>query len=374
LIKKNNISDTRIVNLDFLRGFFVVLAMFEHYSFFLSKWYIENFKEFAAVKTTYISHFAYLGKSLPADKVLFILGAIFIPWVSQVYLALASFNIAKNTQEKLKENIGPKAKMLLVLLGIFYVENFLVSYDFGQAISFYPIMLWMVVLLVINLVYAYSGVKGVVFLTFISLTRFMFPMEAISDGFENMMKIYVHPSFDYDARIEYFITSGCIGFLLGYLHHQKKETANRKDLILFVLGLFLVVIYYIFPNEFLLDAHNAYHYEHEHAKTILGSLYLWGIEISVISLFLYLERKNIKFNSKFFNWVGYNSLFIFLCHKLFFLRIVMPITLFIYAQLGWGLSVTFYEMISYTLIVLFMCWVCLKFKIATLITREDKVN
>jgi hypothetical protein len=259
-------------------------------------------------------------------------------------------------------------------LGIFYIENFLVSYDFGQAISIYPIMLWMLVLLAINIVYALTGVKGMLVLTAISFLRWILPIEYWSESFEELVKINIHPSFDYDARIEYFLTSGCIGFFLGYLHYQRKEIGVRKELILFLLGIIFIGIYFYFQPHNLLDASNPYHYEHEASKSFIGSLFIWGAEVAVISLFLFLERINIKFNLKLFTWIGTNSLFVFLCHKIFFLKIVMPITLFIYAKLGLALTDTFYELFSYIFIVLGMCWIVLRYNLLGIITRDLKAN
>lgn len=374
MIKKNSEFSDRIVNLDFLRGFFVVLAMLEHYSYYANRWYLDYFKEFNALKTVYSSHYPMIGKVLLSDLGTNILALIFVPWVSQIYLSLACFNVAKKSSEEISHRLKDVIKYLALLLFIFYAENFFVSTDFGQAISFTPIMLWMIVLMIVNSFYAHYGVKAIWTLLGISFLRWFLPLEYLSSGFEDIIRTFVHPSFEYDARLEYFLTSGCIGFLLGYYHHHKKDWPISKMLGLVISSAVIIALYFIFTPGYQNDPSDIFKYEHECAKSFFGSIYIWSVIIFVITLFLMFERKNIKFDIKLFSWVGKNSLFIFVAHKILYLKLIMPFTNFIYANLGWHFENNYYVVISQAMIALFLCWIVLRLELLNIITRTKKAD
>lgn len=374
MIKKNNDFLDRVVNLDFLRGFFVVLAIMEHYSYYANRWYLDYFKEFNALKTVYASHYPMIGKVLLSDLGTNILALIFVPWVSQIYLSLACFNVAKKSSNELHIKLNDIIKNLSFLLLIFYIENFFVSSDFGQAISFTPIMLWMIVLMIVNSFYAHYGVKAIWMLFGISFLRWVLPVEYLSNGFEEIVRTYIHPSFEYDARLEYFLTSGCIGFLLGYYYHQKKQWELSKMFTLVLTSAVVIALYFIFTPGYQNDPSDIFKYEHECAQSFFGSLYIWSVITLVITLFLIFEKKNIRFDLKLFNWVGKNSLFIFVAHKIIYLKLIMPFTNFIYANLGWYFENNYYVVITQAMIALFLCWIVLKSNLMNIITRTQKAD
>ncbi len=371
MIKKIN-NFKRLDNLDFLRGFFVVLALLQHYNYYLNHWYTEYFKEFFAAKTVYYSHVSMFGKVIPSDRITNIIAYIFIPWVSQVYLALAAFNVAKDDQQKLQEKLWSKIKLLTLLFFVFYFENFLVARDFGEAISFNPIMLWMIVLMIINIFYAKIGVRAIVILLILSLFRFLIPLEEYSNNLEEYIRQVIHPSFEYDSRFEYFFTSGLIGFLLGYLHFHLREIGNKKYLLLSFVSIIFIGLYFIYTDGYSVDPTDPYRFEHECAKTFLGSLYVWGAQILVISWAIFCEESGIKFNIKLFKWVGVNSLVVFLLHKVLFLKVIMPFSTFVYAQLGWTHGVTIYETSTYIASTLFLVWLVLKLELAKLFMPKNQ--
>jgi len=374
LIKKNNVFENRIVNFDFLRGFFVVLALLEHYSYYANRWYLDYFKEFNALKTVYASHYPMIGKVLLSDLGTNILALIFVPWVSQIYLSLACFNVAKKSKDELLPQLNKTLKYLMILFGVFYVENFLVSSDFGQAISFNPIMLWMLVLMIINSLYAHYGIKGIWILFGLSFLRWVLPLDYLSNGFEEVVRDFIHPSFEYDARVEYFLTSGYIGFIMGYYYYHKKDWQLKQMLSLSIVSTLIIACYFIFTPGYQNDPSDIYKYEHECAKSLIGSLYIWSVIVLIFNLFLIFEKKNIKFDLQLFNWVGRNSLFVFVTHKIFYLKIIMPITNFIYANLGWYFENNYYVIISQAMITLCLCWIVLKLNIVNIIARIPKAD
>lgn len=372
ILKKTNNSSLRLNNLDFLRGFFVVLALLEHYNYYLNKWYVDYFKEFSAVKTTYSVHYQMLGKVIPSDSITNTIALIFIPWVSQVYLALATFNIAKESQDSLRNRLNDKLKTLLILLFVFYLENFLVAQDFGQAISFNPIMLWMIILGLINIFYAKFGVRGVFFLTMLSLLRWNIPIQSLSVGIEEFVQSQVHPSFEYDARIEYFLSSGCLGFFLGYMYYHWNNHFEKKALLTIIISSVFILTYFVFTTGYEVDPTDPYRFEHVCSQTPLGTLFLLGAQALVITSFVLLETKGVIIRNKFFTWVGINSLLVFLLHKILFLKVIMPISLFFHSMIGKTITDTILDTSIYILAVLFLCWMIQKLQLGSIINGNSR--
>jgi hypothetical protein len=262
----------------------------------------------------------------------------------------------------------------MVLFFVFYLENFIVANDFGQAISFNPIMLWMIVLSIISIFYSKFGVKGILVITVLSLSRWILPISELSSLLEDLIKVNVHPSFEYDAKIEYFFTTGCLGFLFGYLHYHANKDFVRKVMAINFVSLVFIALYFAIGNIYSVDARDIYMHEHDCSKTFLGSLFMWGVEAIVILNAVLLERFGYIIKNKFFLWVGINSLFIFLAHKILFLKVIMPITTFVYAKLGWGITNNYYEVFTYVGLVLFLCWLIQKFELGSIINSKNRIK
>jgi hypothetical protein len=103
-LKKNNNGElsSRIVNLDFLRGLFIILALDQHFTYYINVWYVDYFRDAMALTSTYAVHFPMIGKTVPTDSINHWLAIVFTPWVSQIYLTMAAFNLAKKNQNVLK--------------------------------------------------------------------------------------------------------------------------------------------------------------------------------------------------------------------------------------------------------------------------------
>jgi hypothetical protein len=365
-----NKSDSRLINLDFLRGIFLIFALDEHFTYYVNMWFVEYFRDSSALDSTYSMYSSMIGKQIPTDSLNYILGISFIPWVSQVYLTLACFNLAKRTQTDFGSVVAAKLKTFLLILIFFIMENFIVAPDTGQAISIYPIMVWMVIMSGLSLLYSKFGIKGILTITGISFLRFFIPIESYGDNIQIWMVENVHKGFEYDARIEYFLTSGCFGFILGYIHYHKKEWANKKDVIAGFVGLILFLTWVLIGEPVVLIPTDAFAREHDWATTLSGSCFLWGAQLFVISLFLWLEKINIKINIKFVNWVGVNSIFVFALHRVLFVKIVMPLSLLFGTYTGHMLSASLVEMYTYVSITLGLCYLIKRFNIYGLIFRD----
>ncbi len=363
----------RIVNLDFLRGLFIILALDEHFTYYMNMWYVEYFRDAAALRTTYSIHLPMIGKQLPADLFNYILGTIFIPWVSQIYLTMSAFNLAAKTPEKVKETLKSRLTLYGMLIVLFIFEVFLVSPDFGQSISIYPFILWMIVLGLISVLYSLFGMKSIWILLFFSLLRFIFPVDEWSDAFQEYMMTNIHPSFEYDARIEYFLTSGCLGFILGHCHYYVEKIKETKDYLFIGLGILMCAVFFLTGGYYLpSDWTNALSNEHETARTLLGCFFLWGAQMAVISFFLLLERKNIKINFPLFTWISMNSLLVFFFHRILLIKVVVPISTFLHTMFGKVHTAGSIEVWSYIFIVIFMVYLIKKFRFFDLLFAENR--
>jgi hypothetical protein len=270
-----------------------------------------------------------VGYHLPVDDFSHWAAWFFTPWVSQIYLTLAAFNLAKRTQIDFLSVYKLKLKIFGLILVFFVFENFIVSPNFGESISFYPIMAWMLILAVISVLYKYYGVSGIWFLIIVSFTRWTLPELPLISGLEYWMQQNIHSAYEFDAQIEYFLTSGCMGFLLGYYYYHK-EWGQKREFYLMGLGLLMFLTWYIFGASFRVNYIDVFESEHDLARTFLGSMSILGIQLMILPLFLFMEKGHkliIRF--PILHWLGVNSLKLFSLHRILFVHIFVPIILFI---------------------------------------------
>ncbi|MBY0413530.1 MAG: hypothetical protein K2Q18_05165 [Bdellovibrionales bacterium] len=309
-----------------------------------------------ALTSTYAVHFPMIGKSISSDFYNHLLAIIFTPWVSQIYLTMAAFNLARKNQSDFSEGLTNKLKIFGLILIYFVFENFLVAPNFGQAISFYPIMLWMIILGSISFVYKFLGIRGVIVFTLLAMLRFIVPVEYLSDFFEEVVQNSIHPGFEYDARIEYFILSGCLGFLMGHVHYHKNSYKNRKDFLFMGMGILFVLIYVLIGDPFTVPYDDVFRTEHDLARTFSGTAYIIGVQAILISFFLWLESKNIKIRIPLINWIGIYSLLIFALHRIFFVKLIMPVSIAFGSLTGRTVGAGIIEVYIYIFIALGLCY------------------
>lgn len=372
-LNKSNLSQPypRLENLDFLRGLFVILALDQHFTYYVNMWYVEYFRDAIALTSTYKVHFPMIGHVISADQFTITLGLIFTPWVSQVYLTMAAFNLAKRMPREFKNVLGTKLKIFLMIFLFFVVENFMVAPNTGQAISFYPIMLWMIILGIISLVYAYAQIQGIIVITVMSLARFLIPMEMFSNFLQSVIAVNIHPGFEYDARIEYFFTSGCLGFLMGYVHYHRPQIKNLKDYYFILAGLVLVAFYVAYGDRFIIDGTNAFANEHMLAQTFSGTAYILGIQAIVISAFLWLEKRSLRVKFPIISWVGANSLLVFAFHRVLFVRLIAPLSILIGTWFDRTIAASTIEIYSYIGVTLMICNAIKKYKVFDMIIEKS---
>lgn len=335
----NTRQHRRFHGLDFLRGFFVFLAFYEHFGHYLNYWFVEFFREKVALDYMagyYDSLVPFVGKRLAMDHLSHHFATIFVPWVSQVYLFLACFNLGKRNQDETRSQLKQKLLTFFVLFCLFTMENFIVAPNLGEALSVYPIQTWMIVLSILVMTYSFIGKWGVIFLAVLfGPVRFLIPEYAsLSIDFEQFMALNIHPEFEYDARVEYFMTSGALGFLMGdslFKHGDKKP---EKWFLGF--GAIGMILYFLLGPDFEIEWFSVLDTEHDLIKNFWGSIGVWGTQCLVVSLVLLLDRKAFPFQKiPFFSWLGVYSVFVFAFHRIFFVHLYGPLWAWFYAWMGW---------------------------------------
>lgn len=362
---------TRIVNLDVMRGFFVSLALLQHFAYYWNIWFIDHFKD--AGFGIYSFYQGNIDKNLILeDPLAFVLLVFFTPWVSQIYLSMAAFNLASRKSDVFARVFPSKIKIFISLFCFFVFENFLVAASFGEAISFYPLMCWMVVLSLLSLLYRYFSIQGVLGLLFLSLIAWIWSDLFIwGDRLEGVVRTYIHPYFEYDARIEYFLPSGCLGFILGYLHYHKNEWGDGRYLILMGLGIMIIGVYSIFGEPFTLNRFDILATEHDQAETLFGTLRILGINAFVIMTTVFLHQKKISLAwLKPLHWIGINSLLIFGLHRILFVHLIAPTRVTIGALIEWPIYPSFFHELMNLIIVCLIVLLIKKSKILAIFGKS----
>ncbi len=268
-----------------------------------------------------------VGRQLPLDEVTHSFALLFTPWVSQIFLTLAAFNLSKRNEEDFKTHFYAKIKYFFLVFIYFVFENFMVAPNLGEAISFYPIMAWMVILSLIAFLYFRFGVQGIWFLFIISFTRWTLPPLPYLAKIEYWIQSNIHPSYEYDAQVEHLLTSGCMGFLMGYYFHHR-SWGIKREFSLIGIGLILFLIWLIFGEDLRVNYLNIFDNEHNLSKTFLGNFSILGMQLMVISTFIIFEMKyKMRFKVPLINWVGASSLKLFAIHRIIFVHLFMPFIL-----------------------------------------------
>jgi len=97
-----------------------LLALDQHFAYYLNVWYVDYFRDAIALGTTYAHLLPQIGKNLSTGPIEYWLALIFTPWVSQIYLTMSAFNLAKKTQDEFRQKLIEKIK-ILGLIFLFFI-------------------------------------------------------------------------------------------------------------------------------------------------------------------------------------------------------------------------------------------------------------
>lgn len=350
-------ASKRIQCLDFLRGFFVFLALWQHFAAYINYWYIDYYGGWSFWGQVFEAHKEMVGRQIPADAVSTWAAWFFTPWVSQIYLFLAAFNLSKRSSSQIKQQLLPKLAIFGMLFGVFTLENFIVAPNIGEAFSLYPLQTWMLVLAVVLVAYAWLGERGVWFLALMGIIRLWLPLEELYAEIEFYVRNSLHENFEIDARPDYFLTSASLGFLLGRSWWQGKTRELKYWL---GVGIICWLLWLIFGVSFSVLSEDVFATEHDLARSLTGSLGIHGIEIVVVSVFLLLNVYKVDINIGLFNWIGRYSLLVFLLHRVVFLKVIMPLRMLFANLTGREVNGFFVEFWIYILLIVALAWMIKK--------------
>ncbi len=369
---ESNTQDTfsgRLHTFDILRGFFILLALLEHYTYYNNVWFLYFFKNTGALEASYSSYSSVVGKALPMDGILYFLSITFIPWVSQIYLTLAAFNLSRRDKLSFRTVMGAKFKIFGLLFLFFTLENFLVAPNFGGALSLYPIQTWMLLLGALTLIYGIFGTPGVIVWMVVGLITQALPTE-IYDQVEGLFQVLWHPDFEIDARPHYFWVSSCMGFLIGRLYYNGKLNSIKPLVGMTVFGVLLCLPYWLGDRPFTIDLYNIFKTEHDLSYFLEGNLYLWGTQLILLSFALKLEKLKLSRPLPLLTYVGIASLPIFALHRIFYIHLFGPIREFLGAKFNFIPENTFLAGASAIAILIVLTWFIGRTKLAKLIMER----
>lgn len=365
---------TRSHSLDVLRGLVVVLAMLEHFSYFLSVWSLSYLKIGHVVDPRY----AVMRRALEAGQPAALSPSMqwvfeqFGGWVNHSYVFLAAFNIAWLSRSQVRARLAGRLKVFLALFVFFTLEGAITSATFGEAFSVYPLQMWMLILALLNVVYVWLGLWGAVLVFGLSWLRFVVPWGELSGAWQDFMREAVHGAWEYDARLEYFLGSGALGLVFGALLHQ---FAERRTALLWGgvgIGTLGIVLHQLFGSSLRYDPQTFYGLEHAWVQTVGGSLYIWSCCLFVTSVFLALEGVVPFQKAPLLRWVGLHSLFVFALHKILFVHLVMPLYEWWLASRGLGVSINFPVVLTLTAACLGLTWLLQKLRVFEIVVGKGR--
>jgi hypothetical protein len=135
--------------LDILKGILIILSCCEHFSEHINNFFFDSANAGQITNifqrpTTVPVHKFYLqslGQFIYRDKVQQFFHTLLIPWVTHLYIAIAGFNLAKYDFKNDHKLYYKKLKLFGPLFCVFFIESFLVSSNFGFALSIHPIQI-----------------------------------------------------------------------------------------------------------------------------------------------------------------------------------------------------------------------------------------
>ncbi len=298
----------RLHALDLLRGLCIYMMLWQY---------------FAAAQGTFFG--------VPIDGGLAAAWWLFTPVVTQLFLALACFNLARHDRASFAARYRGKLVAFAVLFVAFSFELFFVEIeDLGQpalqyALEFNAVMCWMLCLALVATVYRFLRPAWWLVLFVASWLLWALPTAAFGDGFERWVSDLIGLPFAYDVRPELFVSSGLLGLLLGHFYYHRPELHRRLWGPLVALGAALWGVWFVWGEPMVIDRRDLYASEYVVIETFVGALGTWGYEVAVILVALWPLRHGHNYRVPFFTWLGVNSLLVYAAHKLLFGRVYLPL-------------------------------------------------
>ncbi|MCB0343644.1 MAG: hypothetical protein KDD66_00930 [Bdellovibrionales bacterium] len=347
----------RIHALDFLRGVYIIFACGQHYAALLSL------------------------AGIPMEGLLLWLFWVLTPSGDQVFLALASFNLARRDQSDFNQVWRGKVLVFFTIFCMFVVEGFFRALEPDQALIWGPMQTWMTVLILITVLRRILGWRGVAALFILQTFYWFTPVPELVNFIgaslsDNMFFALV----SYDSPVELFIGSGCLGFLLGYYYYHgthpqfKEHTAEKRLALLLVAGATALVPFMLYGTFWTIYEPFVWKEEYLVASQFSGILSIWGIITLIISTGLLIEHLIAPLKVPIVNWIGRYSLLIFAFHLVFFVRVIMPVHFYFGPKLGFPPINTFLMQCLYVFPMIFLCYLIIKSRLLLFMQRQGEIR
>ncbi len=304
-------SSTRLNTFDFIRGILVIFAVLEHYIFFSNMIFVKYF------------YFPPFDSPIPMSSTLLYLMKFIGPWATQLFIALATFNLTALRIDDNISNYKKRDNLYAVLFLFFTIESFLISSNLAEALSPNPLQVWMIILFSLNrLIYRYSINTVSIILILLGVIPFL-PGSAESFGMEAYGISHFGAEFSLECRPDLFVIASLIGLRLGLLY--RKGLSEKSILLTFIVALLGTILFGFFAPDYYVTVFNVLYHEYDWAFNLLGSLSSWCSVIVIISWGLWIEQRMAGINLFVINKVGKYCLYYFMFHKLFYIFLFIPI-------------------------------------------------
>lgn len=315
----------RWVSLDCLRGVAIVLALYQHFGHLLAFWYRAYIKPFHFNDPAYQSH----AQAYHEGWLLFVDGTSrwflenLTPWITHLYIVLAGVNIGLKSPAETRARLRQRLFVFAALLYFFTLENFAVSMSFGDAVSIYPLQMWMVLLALLNVVYASAGMKGAALVFGGSFARFLIPLDAAAESLQTTLAHMVHRDWEYNARFEYYVGSAALGVLLG--DRLRRGVSIRMHAGVFALSSIAVLCIVLTWRPPVFKEVDYFLHEFALIRSVVGTFGILVTCLFWVSGVVLVERLLTFPRLPLFYWAGASSLLIFALHRICFVHVTLPV-------------------------------------------------
>lgn len=325
---------SRNAYLDVVRGLLILFACSEHFTQFLNDWYIETFKKSDIIDLNavpvlvqqYFYHLKFLGHILSADPISSVIALMFVPWVTHMFIGFAGYNIVRKKPTAIKQNLAQINKGLLFMFFLFYAENFVVTREFFGGLLMLPVVAWMLILIFSNYIYGFFGLSGVLLTFILSLAlKVISNLGYFQINYFSHLISSIHPRVVESTEPLNYLPACLAGMLIGIILNQKERSSPIFKKLAFLFGASTLFFLWNSRQLFKHDPLHVFSYDELLTTNNFGVLFIISIIGVSLTLLHQLDKKNPPKWLLPLQYVGANSLGIFLIHRILFIDILAPI-------------------------------------------------
>ena len=350
---------------DGVRGVLVLLACLEHFGSILNSWYIDYFSPsnlFGMWRDPkevllYSIHSEWVGHALPVDGLTRICCQVLVPWVTPLFIALSGFNLSRSSPERLRSEYRKRLGTYLFLFFLFFVENLIVSSDFGIGLSLFPISVWFLILAMLLTVQRYTGLLGVGLCFVVSaginsaLTLRGVDLRPLGAVLEK-----IHPWAQNSAEPLHYLPFAALGFLLGVQFRRQRysEWIWGSNSVFWLIVLWTGVAGWMSKDLFQIDPERLFAMDELLLSSFWGQIFLYGAILLALGGIQQFRKVEAGGLTRLWVWVGKHSLAIFFIHRILFVKVLAPLRLHVGSYFGLPMTNTAYELVGFLGLVLLL--------------------